>query len=43
MTTFSPDYVDFILLVISAVSGISKNTEDYLNYCKNLLNFFFYS
>jgi hypothetical protein len=34
MTAFSPDYVDFILLVIPAISGISKNTEDYLNYCK---------
>ena len=34
MTTFSPNYLDYLLLAISAEKGITEATEDLLNFCK---------
>ena len=34
MTAFSPNYLDSLLLVISALDGITPTTEDLLNFCK---------
>jgi elongation factor 1-alpha len=36
MTAFSPNYLDYLLLVISAEVGISETTEDFLNFAKNM-------
>jgi hypothetical protein len=34
MTAFSPNYLDYLLLVVSAEKGITDTTEDLLNFCK---------
>jgi elongation factor 1-alpha len=36
MTAFSPNYLDYLLLVISAEVGVSETTEDLLNFAKNM-------
>jgi hypothetical protein len=33
MTAFSPNYLDSLFLVISAVDGITETTADLLNFC----------
>ncbi len=37
MTAFSPNYLDYLLILISAEKGITETTKDLLNYC-NFLN-----
>jgi hypothetical protein len=34
MTAFSPNYLDFLFLVIPASVGVNQRTEDFLNYGK---------
>lgn len=38
MSAFSPNYLDYLFIVISAEEQISENTEDLLNFCKQNVN-----